>query len=258
MKICILISRDVLFRPRVLYRLLQKMGKEVSLVAEVQDQTKNTRHANHMKPLRFWGIKGFIMLGLTNRMLRLLGHLPLPSFVRSRLNNKEVCRFFGVPYVSIDDVNTPGFIRKLIRLAPDVIVSIQRQIFGEELLKLPTIACINCHPASLPKYRGFWPVFMAMLNGDESIGVTVHTMTQKIDMGAILMQKEFLTHPGRSLMDNYSLAHELYADTICEALDLLKVKDIGNFTRVPDDAVFYEAPSADDLKRFRSMGLRTV
>ncbi|MCK4534738.1 MAG: hypothetical protein KAT81_04345, partial [Syntrophobacterales bacterium] len=57
--------------------------------------------------------------------------------------------------------------------------SMQRQIFGTNILAVPKIACINCHPAKLPKYRGFWPILLAMINGDEPIGVTVHTMTKK-------------------------------------------------------------------------------
>lgn len=143
-------------------------------------------------------------------------------------------------------------------MRPDVIVSIQRQILGADILAVPKISCINCHPSKLPKYRGFWPILLAMINGDETIGVTVHIMTKKIDMGAIVAQREFATSPKFSLMDNYRLAYELYPEVICEAIDFLKEKDIDDFPCAPADTPYCPGPTTVDMEKFRARGLRMI
>jgi hypothetical protein len=259
MKIYIMISDDFMFNPRTLYRLLQRKGNEVCGVAEVSvRKTKKTKRNNQPTSLQFWGIKGFLILKSYDRFLRILKYFPLPSFIKGRLSNKNVCSFFKVPYEFIDDVNDPHFINHLKSLKPDIILSCQSQIFSEKLLNVARIACINCHPAKLPKYRGPQPILAAMINREDTIGVTIHSMTKEIDKGAIICQKEFATLKEYSLLDNYILAHELYSEVILEALDLIEKKDVSDFPLVQKDAPYFKSPSLQDLKKFRSSGLKMV
>src|SRR4030066_1077891 len=259
MKIYIMVSDDVIFKPRVLYRILQRRGKDSCGVAEVRDRkTKKNKKNNQPTYIQFWGIKGFLILGFYSYFLRVLKYFPLPLFIKSRQSNKYVCSFFKVPYEYIYDVNDPHFISRLSSLEPDIILSCQRQIFSEELLKVAKITCINCHPSKLPRYRGLWPIFAAMIHRDDTIGVTTHAMTQEIDKGAIICQKDLAISKKYSLMDNYALAHELYSDVILESLDLMEKKPIFDFPLVPKDAPYYKGPSLEDLKRFRASGLKIV
>ena len=39
----------------------------------------------------------------------------------------------------------------------------------------------------LPKYRGIYPVFWAMINGEKEIGITIHFINEKIDDGDIIL-----------------------------------------------------------------------
>lgn len=259
MKIYIMIRDDVIFMPRVLFRILQRRSSEVCGVGEIgRRKRKKINKSNRPTHIQFAGIKGFLVLGFYNRFLRILKHLPLPSFIKSMRSNKDVCSFFKVPYEYVYDVNETSFIRRLSHLEPDIIISCQGQIFSEELLSVPKIACINCHPGKLPNYRGGSPIFSAMIHGENTIGVTAHTMTKKIDMGAIMCQKEFATSKDRSLFDNSALAHELFPDVILESLDLIEKKDISVFPLVPEDAPYYELPTLEDVKRFRNAGLKIV
>jgi len=258
MKIYIMVSDDVVFKPRVLYRILLRRGKDICGVAEVRNR-KAKKNKKNIQPtdVQFLGIKAYLILGFYNYFLRILKRFPLPSFIKSRLSNKCVCSFFKVPYEYIYDVNDPQFISRLSSLEPDIILSCQSQIFSEELLKVAKIACINCHRSKLPKYRGLWPVFAAMINREDTIGVTVHTMTKEIDNGAIICQKEFAISKENSLMDNNSLAHELYSDVILESLELIEKKEISDFPLVQKDAPYYIA-SVEDVKRFRASGLKVL
>jgi methionyl-tRNA formyltransferase len=163
-----------------------------------------------------------------------------------------------VPYEFVDDVNDPHFINHLKSLKPDIIISCQAQIFSEKLLNVARIACINCHSAKLPKYRGPHPILAAMINREDTIGVTVHSMTKEIDKGAIICQKEFATSKEYSLLVSYVLAYDLFSEVILNALDLIDKKDISELAVVPNDAPYFKSPSLEDLKKLCSSGLRMV
>ncbi|MHA2181823.1 MAG: formyltransferase family protein [Promethearchaeota archaeon] len=254
-----MISDDVIFKPRVLFRILQNWGGSVCGVAEVgYKKSKKKMKTQRISDLQFWGLGPFLMLGLYSYLLRFVSRLALPSFIQCKLSNKNVCSFFNISYEYVTDVNDPNFIKNLRSKEPDIIISFQRQIFSENLLGVAKIACLNCHPAELPNYRGFRPIFSAMLNGEKSIGITVHTMTKEIDKGAIICQKSFPSSNKYSLMDNYNLAHEIYSDVMLEAIDLIEKKGISDFPLIPKDAEYYKYPSREDVIDFRARGLKMV
>jgi methionyl-tRNA formyltransferase len=47
----------------------------------------------------------------------------------------------------------------------------------------------NIHPSTLPHYRGRHPTFWATMNGESSMGITLHKVASKIDTGDIIAQK---------------------------------------------------------------------
>lgn len=79
MKICVLISDDVFFRPKALFRLLMKKGDDVCLVAEVRDGRENIKKEKHLAPLRLFGIRKILHLQLTVLATKALAQL-LPPF----------------------------------------------------------------------------------------------------------------------------------------------------------------------------------
>lgn len=61
-------------------------------------------------------------------------------------------------------------------------------IFGPKFLELFPMGGINLHPSFLPKYRGCTPVQQAILAGDELLGISIQTLSLKMDAGDILKQ----------------------------------------------------------------------
>ncbi|WP_370948126.1 methionyl-tRNA formyltransferase [Amycolatopsis sp. cg5] len=59
-----------------------------------------------------------------------------------------------------------------------------------EVLRLPRLGVLNIHASALPRYRGPAPVLAALRNGDRTIGVTVHRMTERFDAGPVLAQRD--------------------------------------------------------------------
>ena len=54
---------------------------------------------------------------------------------------------------------------------------------------------VNIHPSLLPKYRGGAPIFYALKNGEEHIGVTFHVITEEFDQGDIIHQTAIKVTP---------------------------------------------------------------
>ncbi len=60
------------------------------------------------------------------------------------------------------------------------------QFLGSKVLSLPKLGCFNIHTSLLPKYRGAAPIQYALLNGDESTGVSIQRMVKKMDAGNVV------------------------------------------------------------------------
>ncbi len=82
------------------------------------------------------------------------------------------------------------------RLNPDVAVVVAYgQILPEEFFSVPRLGTVNVHASVLPSYRGASPIVRAVLNGDESTGVTIMKIDQGMDTGDILSIREIPVHP---------------------------------------------------------------
>ena len=87
-------------------------------------------------------------------------------------------------------VNEPKTIEKIKEMKPDItLAAFWYYILGKELLHLPRYGCINFHPGFLPYNRGMNPNVWPFIE-DSPAGVTLHYMTEKVDKGDIIAQKQ--------------------------------------------------------------------
>ncbi len=81
----------------------------------------------------------------------------------------------------------------LAALAPDIIVvAAYGKLLPPAVLALPPHGCLNLHPSLLPRHRGPTPVPTAILEGDETTGVTLMLLDQGMDTGPVVAQTEHL------------------------------------------------------------------
>ena len=88
-----------------------------------------------------------------------------------------------------------------------------KRIINEDTLKQSDF--LNIHYSKLPHYRGLHSVVWAILNGEETVAVSVHQMTKNIDAGDILTQYNFQ-------LDNKNSAQAMLA------LNALVEKNLGH------------------------------
>lgn len=83
------------------------------------------------------------------------------------------------------------FTDRLTSIRPEFIAVVAYgRILTKTILEIPERGCINVHASLLPRYRGAAPIQWAIINGEKKTGVTTMIVTEKLDTGPILLQKE--------------------------------------------------------------------
>ena len=80
----------------------------------------------------------------------------------------------------------------IVKLQPiaGVLVSYGK-IIPQRIIDLFTPGIINLHPSLLPRYRGPSPIESAIMNGDESTGISIMQLSKEMDAGPVYHQVEF-------------------------------------------------------------------
>ena len=95
----------------------------------------------------------------------------------------------SIPFIEVDNVNASEVVEKITGYQPDLIAVIAfGQKIGNELVNLPPKGSINVHSSLLPKYRGAAPINWAIINGETTTGISIITLSEKMDAGQILAQ----------------------------------------------------------------------
>ena len=97
----------------------------------------------------------------------------------------------GIPFLQPNKITVKEVLCVLTEWDPQIIVvAAYGKILRSQILELPRFGCINVHASYLPRWRGASPVQAAILNGDQTTGVTIMKMDEGIDTGDIITQKE--------------------------------------------------------------------
>jgi methionyl-tRNA formyltransferase len=130
------------------------------------------------------------------------------------------------------------------RLAPDcVVVSSFHRILPDSLLS--KCRFVNVHYAPLPKYRGRANVNWAIINGESSVGISIHEMAPGLDAGNILFQAEIPIGEDDTVGDLYERLNGIQRGALADAVLRFLDGDVGQpqdesratycCTRLPDD-----------------------
>jgi methionyl-tRNA formyltransferase len=206
-----------------------------------------------------YGLLGIVVVLSRLVLARLLDVLPRSRKAKRFYTISQLCRAYSIPFASDINPNAPGWVEQTRKRAPDLIVSVAcPYILKELLLKVPPLGCINMHHASLPKYKGMMPTFWQMYNGETQVGMTIHTMTPRIDEGKVLFQEKFAIEPGETLDHLIRRSKQHGAHCLAKVL-----RDIasGSQTVIAVDGgegSYFTFPTVAQIREFRRRGLRAI
>lgn len=126
----------------------------------------------------------------------------------------------GVRCLQPVDVNATDVVMEVQRHQPDLLLS----VYYTQIFKAPFLASIagpkiNFHPALLPRHRGTAPLIWAIVEGDDSAGVTAHHIDEGIDTGPPILQRSVPINHDDTGFDLHlkasRLVHRMAADVLC-------------------------------------------
>ena len=133
----------------------------------------------------------------------------------------------------INDADTVGRLRKAGEQdgRPDAFVIIAfGQKLGRELVD--DVFAVNLHASLLPKYRGAAPINWAIINGETETGVSVITISQRMDAGDVLGRRSTRIDPRETAGELELRLAELGPELMIETLDHF---DAGTLAAQPQD-----------------------
>jgi methionyl-tRNA formyltransferase len=138
-----------------------------------------------------------IILRALNKRLDVVGVITQPDkrVGRGRSIQSPPVKVFakekGIPFIQPKKLAEEKVLCVLSEWDPDVIVvAAYGKILRSQILEFPRLGCVNVHASYLPRWRGASPIQAAILNGDQTAGVTIMKMDEGIDTGNIITQKE--------------------------------------------------------------------
>jgi len=150
----------------------------------------------------------------------------------------------GIPVLQPSSVKETSFAEDLRKLNADIFVVVAFSILPKEVLAASKFGAVNIHGSLLPKYRGAAPVQWAIAACEETTGLTVFLLDEKMDHGPVLEQRELKIEQDDT---TETLLKKMVAPG-CDALEaaLLKLQN-KNFTPLEQNHSL--ASSAPKLKK---------
>ncbi len=146
---------------------------------------------------------------------------------------KERAEQSGLTVLSPEKIGDAESLAALKELQADLFVVVAYgQYIPPSVLALPPDGSINLHPSLLPKYRGSSPIQWALANGDTVTGATILYVSEKMDAGDIILQREVPIRPEDDALTLEPVLARVGAELLMEAVERIRA---GTVTAVPQD-----------------------
>lgn len=256
MRVFLLVFPSSLFMPPVVEHVVVSSRFEVVGVGAVEPRNKGSRQAWIRAQMGYWGLWGTAWIAAATMARKLPALLRFPRVFRRLSSVAETCSALEIPYQRVADPNDPTFVSKLRELEVDVVISFQKCILGSALLATPKVACLNVHTGILPGYRGMKPVFWMQSRREPEMGVTVHTMGERLDTGRIVVQRRWKRRAGSTVIENQLWSYRCAAHCIVEAVEKLGAPRSCQVEEISDSSPCFKAPTRKERDLALSQGTR--
>ena len=140
----------------------------------------------------------------------------------------------GVPVRQPASFRDEAVAEELRALAPDLMVMAFVTLFvPESVLAIPRLGSIQYHPSLLPRHRGPSAINWAIIERDETTGVTIFWPDDGLDTGPVLLTREVAIEPGDTVGSLYF--DKLFPLGVAAMLDAVDLVAAGEAPRVVQD-----------------------
>lgn len=170
----------------------------------------------------------------------------------------QIQSHIGIPIRQLNHINSPDGYALFNASAPDLVVSIRYGvILKEPIIKVPKQGVINLHSGLLPDYRGVMATFWAMLNGERTIGTTLHYISDDtIDTGETIAKSSLVVDPGKSYWWHVLQLYEQGCCLVGDTIDTVTSGQTVTSRKPADGGSYYSFPGQKELDEFHKQGFR--
>lgn len=114
------------------------------------------------------------------------------------------------------------FLSELKSLNANLQIVVAFRMLPEVVWKMPSLGTFNLHASLLPNYRGAAPINWAIITGETKTGVTTFFIDDKIDTGAMILNKEIEISSDESAGELHDKLMVLGSKAVIETLVLIE------------------------------------
>lgn len=154
---------------------------------------------------------------------------------------KEFAASKSLPILQPTNLKSPEFLEELESLKPNLQVVVAFRMLPKVVWQLPEYGTFNLHASLLPQYRGAAPINWAIINGEKITGASTFFIDEKIDTGAMILQKETPIKPDENVGSLHDRLMVLGARLVVDTLDLIKIGKVSTSLQEESESL-REAP----------------
>lgn len=118
------------------------------------------------------------------------------------------------------------FLMELRSLNANIQIVVAFRMLPEVVWNMPEYGTFNLHASLLPDYRGAAPIHWAIINGEGITGVTTFFIDEKIDTGAIILQKEVSIKDNETVGTLHNELQYMGSELVLETLQLIETGNV--------------------------------
>ena len=160
-----------------------------------------------------------------NNLLKVISNIDKRGGRGKKMISTPVSRFCknsDIPLLNIDSLDDDNFLKKLQNLNADIFIVVSYKIIPEKIYSVPKYKTINIHASLLPSYKGAAPIQRSLEQGDDTTGLSIFEITNKVDAGKIINQKSFKMNNTDTYNDIHDLLSIKAADFLISTLPFIK------------------------------------
>ena len=128
------------------------------------------------------------------------------------------------------NLKSEAFLKELAALNANLQIRVAFRMLPKVVWQMPKYGTFNLHASLLPNYRGAAPINWAIINGETKTGVSTFFIDEKIDTGAMILQKEV----NIDIKDDAGTLHDKLMHIGCDlVLKTLELIEKGNVKTTP-------------------------
>ncbi|MDG5493135.1 methionyl-tRNA formyltransferase [Psychroserpens sp. SPM9] len=146
-----------------------------------------------------------------------------------KLNTSAVKKYAvaqGLNVLQPTNLKDEGFIKELKALNANLQIIVAFRMLPEVVWGMPKYGTFNLHASLLPNYRGAAPIHWAIINGETKTGVTTFFIDEKIDTGAIILQKEIDITAEETVGSLHDKLMTIGSDLVLETVKYIEEGDV--------------------------------